>query len=101
VIYNANIVVTAEVNHPIIWEFTDNGQPFSVVGRTYSMVIRQEEDGTVTSGVDVTFTCVVSTNRCQCTGDCSTLTPGVKYFFQLVENGIAIITGTATVAPRL
>lgn len=98
-IYDQHIVVTSEPNHPVIWEFHDNGQPYDVTGRVYQMVIRRNEDATPHAD-DVTFACTVTANRVECVGDCSTLQHGIQYNFQLVENGIAIITGKATPVPR-
>jgi hypothetical protein len=100
-IYDMSIIVTAEANHPIIWEFYQNNQPYLVNGRAYQMVIRENEDGTPTPGVDVTFVCVADANRAECTGDCTTLIPGTKYSFQVVEDGIAIISGKCDVVARL
>lgn len=99
-IYDSHIIVTAEANHSVIFEFTQGGVPYSVVGRVYAMVIRSQEDGTVTAG-DVTFACTAVSNRAECIGNCAGLVFGQRYFFQVVEDGQAIISGTCDVVKRL
>ena len=97
-----NINVVNEASHPVIWDFYEENEsdPFSVVGRTYQMAIRAVP-GVVTPGTDVVFACNAVSNRAECIGNCSTLTPGVTYTFGVLEDDVTIITGTCTVTARV
>lgn len=99
-IYDAHIILVDEPDHSVIWEFYEGGQPFDVSTRSYQMAVRKAEDGTTTVG-DVTFACTSVANRAECVGDCSTLSFGQRYFFQVVEDGNAIISGTADIVARI